>query len=170
MSFNKLLFTVICASALAACGGGDDTPSSTLVATADVADKYVGTWVMCVPTDVSSSYKITLTASKVNATSISYTYGETVHSNTTCASTGTADYSEAGTIAYKGTTTIGSDVVDKGEGTITSDNDKSTTEPRVEKDISLVSGNQLYFGDDSAPLDADGYPTAIFKTMGFTKQ
>lgn len=170
-SYKLLLTTVLFSSILAACGGGgDDTSSTPAPGSSDVTDKYVGTWVMCVPTGSTSSYKITLKGSKVSATSISYTYGETVHSNNTCSGTGTPDYTEAGTIAYKGTKTIGSDVVDKGEGTITFDNDSSTTEPRVEKDISLVSGNTIYTGDDSSGVDTDGYPNALFKTLGFTKQ
>lgn len=170
MLSNKLLLTILFSSVLAACGGGDDTSSSTPVVTTDVADKYVGTWVMCVPSGSSSSYKITLTGSKITATAISYTYSETVHGNSTCSGTGTPDYSEAGTIVYQGTKTIGSDVVDKGEGTITSDSDNTTTEPRIEKDISLVSGTTLFFGDDDPGLDPDGYPNALFKTLGFTKQ
>ncbi len=168
MLSNKLLLTILCSCVLAACGGGDDTSSGTPVVTADVADKYVGTWAMCVPSG-SSSYKITLTGSKLTAISISYTYSETIHGNGTCSGAGTPDYSEAGSILYQGTKTIGSDVVDKGEGTVSFENGVPIT-PRVEKDISLVSGTTLFFGDEDAGLDPDGYPNALFKTLGFRKQ
>ena len=159
----------MCSSVLAACGGGDDTSSSTPVVTTDVADKYVGTWVGC-GAEGADSGRVVLTASKTSATSISYTVTTTLHTgSTTCGGVGTPNYNERGTIVYRGTKVIGSDTVDLGEGTVTFDNDPSDSEPRVEKDISLVSGNTIYFGDDTA-LDVNGYPTAIDRTFFVTKQ
>lgn len=172
MRFNKVLFAVVCSTALAACGGGDsDTPDSSTPATADVADKYVGTWSMCVQTGTTASSRIVITGTKTSATTINYTYNETAYAGSAaCAGSGTAGYSEQGNIAYRGTKVIGSDTVDLGEGTVTADSDPSDTEPRVEKDISLVVGNTIYFGDDDAALDASGYPNALYKTRGFIKQ
>lgn len=171
MSIKTILFTVICSSALAACGGGGDSGTAATPTTTDVADKYVGTWAMCVASGASTSSRIVLVGTKTSATSISYTYNETEYSaSTACTGSSAAGYSEQGNIVYRGSKVIGSDTVDLGEGTVTANNDPSDTEPRVEKDISLVSGNTVYFGDDNAALDTDGYPTALFKTMGFNKQ
>lgn len=165
---------VLATAVLVACGGGGDdsgSSSSDSSGLADVADKYVGTWVMCVAGYPSSadSTKVTMVGTKTAATSISYTYNESEHlGSTACAGTGTPGYSELGSIEYTGSKTVGTDVVDMGEATITSDNDSSTSEPRIEKDISLVSGTTLYYGDDS--VGADGYPTALFTLLSFTKQ
>jgi len=194
---RTLLATLLASSVIAGCGGGGDETAASVVTTTPtasvetpsqtvsgsggdstaaeasapgVADKYVGTWVMCV-TVANISYKITMIGTKVSATSINYTYSQAQHSNSNCAGTGTNDYTEAGSIVYQGTKTIGTDEADKGEATITADSDNLTVEPRTEKDVSLVSGNMLYHGDKSASgLDSEGYPNALFRRNGFTKQ
>jgi hypothetical protein len=145
-------------------------PTTVTTVTGDVADKYVGTWSKCTALGAASSFKVTIIATRTSATSIAYTYTDLDFATVNCTGASTPFYSEEGTVAYKGTKTIGADTVDMGEGTITKDSDATTTEPRTEKDISLVLGNTLYFGDDNAALGADGYPTAIFKAFGLTKQ
>jgi hypothetical protein len=163
----KFFSVIILSASLAACGGGSDAPAAP--ATADVADKYVGTWSKCTGITPTTSFKVTVVATKTSATSIAYTYTDLDFATVNCSGASTPSYSEEGTVAYKGTKTIGADTVDMGEGTITKDSEPTSTEPRVEKDISLVAGNALYFGDD-ATLGADGYPTAIFKAFGLIKQ
>ena len=163
MRITPFLLTVLCSSVLVACGGGgDDAPA------ADVADKYVGTLTSC-ESEGANSGKFSVVNTKTSATTVRYAITITVHmGSTTCSGSGMTVYTEEGNVTYKGTKVIGSDTVDLGEGTVTADNEQTTTEPRTEKDISLISGNRIYFGDDS--VGADGYPNAIDREFFLTKQ
>lgn len=174
MKFHQIFSAIAMLSMLAACGGGDVAASDPSVsggvaAPADVADKYVGTWTFCGQQSPSTSYLATLVGTKLAADSINYNYSETEYVTADCTGQGSISYTESGRVAYQGTKTIGTTVVDKGEGTVTADSDQNTTEPRVEKDISLLSGTTLYFGDSSS-LDTEGYPNAILRQAAFTKR
>lgn len=174
MKFHQILSSIAMLGMLAACGGGDVSATDPSGAgggatPGDVADKYVGTWTFCAQQSPTSSYLVTLVGAKLTADSISYNYSETEHVTGDCTGQGRISYTESGRVAYQGTKTIGTTVVDKGEGTVTTDSEQNTSEPRVEKDISLLSGTTLYFGDSSS-LDAEGYPNAILRQAAFTKR
>lgn len=187
MRLDRLLLTVICSSVLIACGGGGDEPpaavsgadapagatpaeSSTPVTGADAADKYVGIWATCIPVQQNSIHW-TVENRKTSATSVDYDLNISVHVGSSSCE-GPANpantYSEQGSVVYQGTKIVGGDTVDKGEGHVTSNSDNDP--PSIEKNISLVSGNTMFFGDDTSLPDADGYPTAIDRSFFLTKQ
>ena len=162
---------------LAACGGGgDSTPATAVsgttptppVATTDVADKYIGTWTVCVagtaPSPGSSSRE-TLIFTKASATSIAYAFTQTNHTGTVCTSTPTSRFEDTGTSTFVGTKTVGSMVVDTAK-------DVSSAQPTVEaKGIYAIAvTGQLRVGDDNSAKDANGYPTALDTQYIYAKQ
>jgi hypothetical protein len=164
MKFSKVVFLTVATATLVACGGGGG--SSSPAATADVVDKYVGTWVACVASG-ASSIKETNIEVKANTTTLSYTFIQESFSNTTCSGVANAGtYTETGTINFVGTKTVGADTVDKVVGTIITPAASASTA----KSISLVSGNTLRIGTDSSPDDAEGFPTALDTVYVYIKQ
>jgi hypothetical protein len=154
----KLFSAVIAIVALSACGGGSDAPPP------DVADKYAGTWVACDPHNsiATGSVGTTIKLGKLTATSMSYEFGQTIYvSSTNCSGTGTAGYSEAGGVAYNGTTTASSELVDKDDVSVTTVRGVAQTAPVASKDVSLVVGNKMHLGYFYGARDAQGYPTLL---------
>jgi hypothetical protein len=167
MKFYKLSLLSLVAATLVACGGGGDS------APAANADKYVGSWAICVPTTSTTngvlSGRATYVFAKTTETALSVSLDYTFYGTTNCAgsasttSTGVA----TGTVNLNGTKTVGTDTVDRLNFALTSKVDAELNGPF--KDIGLISGNTLKFGASSA-ADAEGYPTAIDSTGVFTKQ
>lgn len=154
------ILALLASASLAACGGGGGDP--------DVADKYVGTWTnSCSVSGANSSYNGLLVYTKTGATSTRFTFNINFYSTSTnCTGNFSADIVQ-GTDAYRGTKTIGGDVVDLIETTI---NKADGSPDGSYKDIGLVAGNRLYFGDSTKPVDPNGYPTTLDRTFLLTKQ
>lgn len=156
----RLFSAASAAMLIAACGGGggDGTTATT---TADPTDKYAGTWVSCIPSSTNAtSIRVDFTATKIDAIHMSITTRDTIFANTSCtAPPVTPSFvidALSGTAVIDGQATVQSKVVDK--FTLTSNL------PSVSpiKDIALVNGNQLQFGDAAAsPTDVQGYPTTL---------
>ena len=166
-------FTIYAATSVAlltllvACGGGgSSTPAQTPVV-ADVTDKYVGTWTVCVPNAPAASVGATkevINWKKTSATVATYDFTQTSYANTTCAGTPTSTNTSTGTDTFVGTKLIGSTSVDKISVI------DSTAPTTTLKGISTVVGNLLKTGDGNSPLDAEGYPTALDTVYIYTKQ
>lgn len=180
MKLSTLFSLVAITATLAACGGGGDsapalgTPAPAPAGTpgpapagapagpatsntADVVDKYVGTWISCVPDAVGTrSNKNTTVITKSSATSMVLNYKFENFTNATCSGTATGTPMTArDRNDFIGTKTIGADTVDKFEQT-----DLLNSLP-VYKQILLIKGNKFIFGAGFAAKDADGYPVAL---------
>jgi len=153
---------------VAACGGGGGGGGSSLTAS-DPTDKYVGTWTNClvvpVPSGPTVSALTSFTATKIDATHGSFTTTVTVFATTNCTVLMLSDPVLVPELSGKGT-------IDS-VGTGPSGSDKITFTPSTLpsfKDIALVTGGQLQFGDAGSAKDAQGYPTALDSSFILTKQ
>jgi hypothetical protein len=157
----KVVVALLSLASLVGCGGGGDDP--------DVADKYAGTWMTCIPhASNTSSSKFQIVNTKAGATSTRFTYTIDFYNSTpNCTGRFLTESSSQGIDNYLGTKSIGADVVDLIETTI---NKPDGSRERSYKDIGLVSGNKLYYGDFAKPNDAGGYPTSLDKEFYLTKQ
>jgi hypothetical protein len=171
MKLSTLFSLVAMTATLAACGGGGDAPAVTQpaggpaagspasppVTNPDVVDKYVGTWISCVPNAAgTSSNKDTTVITKSSATSMILDYKFEDFTNATCSGTATGTPMTArDKNDFKGTKAIGADTVDKFEQT-----DLLNSLP-IYKQILLIKGNKFIFGAGFAAKDADGYPVAL---------
>lgn len=153
---------------VAACGGGGGGGPSALTSFEPV-DKYVGTWTNCLvvtfPGSPTVSALTSFTATKIDATHGTFTTTVTVFATTDCTVLMLSDpvpvpeLSGSGSIDSVGTGPSGSDKI-----TIT-----PSTLPSF-KDLALVTGGQLQFGDAGSAKDAQGYPTALDSSFILTKQ
>ena len=166
MKLSTLFSLVAMTATLAACGGGGSAAPTPVVA-ADVVDKYVGTWLACVPNASGArSYKDVVVITKSSATSLIADGKYEDFANASCSGTPTsAPMISKDREDFKGTKTIGADTVDKFEET-----DLLVSSPAY-KQIILISGNKLILGAGFAAKDADGYPVALDPaTYAYTKQ
>lgn len=153
---------------IAACGGGGGGGTTVASTTAaDPIDKYLGNWATGCIIDAAtgtSGLVVFTTTNKTSATQASFTTTVTGFANANCTAPPTATVSVAATGVIDGPTTVPSPGVDK----------ITTTVPGAapEKDIALLNGNQLQFGNSelTAPKDAQGYPTTLDTTAIFIKQ
>ena len=166
MKFNYFALLAVTTAALTACGGGGGSsePAQQPVVAADAVDKYVGTWVACVPSAFGTSIKEALVYVKVNAISANVTFTQTSHAGTTCAGNATnTAFTTTSVATLAGTKTIGTSVADKV-------NIKAVSPAGAdEKDISIIEGNTLKLGDDTM-IDTDGFPKAFDSLYIYTKQ
>lgn len=171
---NFKLLVIACAAAmLTACGGGgDDTTSAGVDASVDVAAKYAGTWSLCYSAPQSTaSTKVDFVLQRVDNLTINYSWIETnFTASTRCTGASTPDYNESGTMVFAGTKTASGRTVDRADVTITASSDGSINTPSSEKDIGYVEGNTLLLGDENSTLDANGYPSALYTDVAFTRQ
>ena len=159
------------ATMLAACGGGGgggDADATSATATAgteaagattsastDIASRYAGTWGGCFATGPASSRRETLVITQQGADTASFSFAEVNYAALDCAGTAGATSTDAGTIAFSGTKTMGADTVDKGI---------VTQADGAQKQVFLATATTLSFGrepGDGGTLDADGYPTTL---------
>jgi hypothetical protein len=159
MKLSTLFSLVAMTATLAACGGGGGSTAANPnpPVTADVVDKYVGTWVACYPNAAGTrSSKDTIVITKSSATSMVVDAKGDDFANASCTGTpaGTP-FTSKDRDDFKGTKIIGTDTVDKFEET-----DLQGTVP-VYKQIYLIKGNKLIYGAGFAAKDADGYPVAL---------
>ena len=150
---------------VAACGGGGGGSSLT---TSEPTDKYVGTWTNCLVTVVNGitvSALTSFTATKTDATHGSFTTTVTVFAITSCTGLKLADPVPVPELS-------GNVAIDS-PGSGPSGSDKITITPSTLpsfKELALVTGNQLQFGDAGSAKDAQGYPTALDTSFILTKQ
>jgi hypothetical protein len=162
MKFASFLSSLLASAALVACGGGGSSTPSTAIPSGDVADKYIGTWAVCVPDLVMqpAASKFIFTFTKTSATSVSFLLKQETHNNSSCAGAAPST-NTTGTFKFAGTKAVGADVADK--------IDVVTTIPAGGgKDLGFVSGNTMKLGDESS--DANGYPNALDTVNVFVKQ
>lgn len=149
---------------IAACGGGGGGGA---IAPDSTTDKYIGIWNACVVSG-TESILLFLRFAKIDAKRATFFSTATLHANANCTSPQSILASTEGTGVIDGTTTVQSTVVDK--ITITDSTGPLTGIPF--KDIALVNGNQLQFGNsaDTDPKDPDGYPTTLNTIVIFIRQ
>lgn len=170
------LLTVACAAVmLAACGGGSDDDTSTTPdasASADVAAEYAGTWSLCYSAPESSvSTKVDFSVERVDNITVNYRWIETSFTaSTNCTGASVPDYNESGTMVFAGTKTASGRTVDRANVTITVSSDDAIRTPQAKKDIGYVNGNTLWLGDENSTLDQNGYPSALYLDVAFTKR
>ncbi|ABE45808.1 hypothetical protein [Polaromonas sp. JS666] len=151
---------------VAACGGGDGGTAALI--SSEPIDKYVGNWTNCQATVVSGvnvSALTSFTATKTDATRGSFTTTVTVFAITSCTGLKLADPVPVPQLS-------GNVAIDS-VGTGPSGSDKITITPSTLpsfKDLALVTGGQLQFGDAGSAKDAQGYPTALDSSFILTKQ
>jgi hypothetical protein len=185
--------------ALAACGGGGDSGGSGTSTTAsDPVDKYLGvfvtncfadSWITDASTGATLFEKVTVASqSKASATKALYQFKHEIYNTNSCSGSPRATLSESGTnnwINVDGSATVAQGTADK----VSSSEDNKM--PGISgstvtvsgityngkylaaatgKDLYLLTGNDLYDGDFSKPLDAQGYPTALGATAVAKKQ
>ena len=161
----SLILGVFAVAMPAACGGGggsDEAPAQAV----EVADKYVGTWVACAPSQVTVTAKReTLAFSKSSATKLVYAITQESYANRACSgSPQSRDFPATGTFTFTGTKVIDSRTVDKLiDAGLTPVADAG-------KDINLFSGTTLTFGKFDLALDTEGYLTALDTTCLYNKQ
>ena len=167
------------AAMLAACGGGSDADPASATAAASTetttatstttttetatAAKYAGTWSGCFTTGAATSRQETLVITQLTADTASFAFTEVNYGALACAGTAGATSTDAGTVAFSGTKTIGTDTVDKGI---------VTQADGTQKQVFLATATTLSFGrqpDDGGTPDADGYPTT-FDGNALTRQ
>jgi len=180
-------------------GGGEDSGASTATALSSVAaaDKYVGSWLSdCQDSPVEldtaagvalkETYRLTFTKTADNQ--LTYAYVNDIYPSAGCTGTPLASNTinvPTNTFTIDGTAVVGADVVDKvtvhrgNVGGIAAGGHlvvKHLVYPgdyftivKTYKDITLIDGTHLYFGDDKN-LDAQGYPKAVDKSVKFVKQ
>jgi hypothetical protein len=151
---------------VAACGGGDGGTAALI--SSEPIDKYVGNWTNCRATVVSGvnvSALTNFTATKIDATHGSFTTTVTVFAITSC--TG---------LKLSGPTPVpqlsGGVAIDS-QGSGPSGSDRITITPSSLpsfKDLALVTGSQLQFGDVGSAKDALGYPTALDSSFILTRE
>jgi hypothetical protein len=167
MKFSKVVFLTVATATLVACGGGGGGSSSP-VATTDVVDKYVGTWVVCVARSApnTGANKESVTYTKTGPSAVSFAFKQESFASADCTGTPTATpFSQSGTAVLKGTKVVGADTVDKFEETITS------VPTSLNKEIAFISGNALKLSDTSSTnFDADGYPTVLDNVYVYIKE
>ena len=152
---------------VAACGGGGGGDPTALT-TFEPVDTYVGTWTNCLVTVVSGvtvSALTSFTATKVDATHGAFTTTVTVFATNNCTVLMLSDPVPVPELSGKGS-------IDS-VGTGPSGSDKITFTPATLpsfKDLALVTGGQLQFGDAGSAKDAQGYPTALDSSFILTKQ
>lgn len=150
---------------VAACGGGGGGSSLT---PSEPTDKYVGTWTNCLVTVVNGitvSALTSFTATKTDATHGSFTTTVTVFATSNCAVLKLSDPVPVPELS-------GNVAIDS-VGTGPSGSDKITITPSSLpsfKNLALVTGSQLQFGDPDSAKDAQGYPTALDTKLILTKQ
>lgn len=182
----------LCATLLSACGGGgsDSQP--------DPADKYLGTLVAnCDFANASDAatnatlYRVDTLGSpaKVSATKVQYTTTVALYDKMDCSGTARTTLTLSGPDNYvnvDGTATIGDKTVDKltisvpayfpgVSGTSVVINGIRYTQsytsqtPTTQKNIAYGGAdNKVSLGDFNKPLDANGYPTALWTTPYIT--
>ncbi len=151
---------------VAACGGGDGGTAALI--SSEPIDKYVGNWTNCRATvvgGVNVSALTNFTAAKIDATHGSFTTTVSIFATTSC-----------DVVKLSGPTPVpllsGNVAIDS-VGTGPSGSDKITITPSTLpsfKDLALVTGSQLQFGDAGSAKDAQGYPTALDSSFILTKQ
>ena len=157
-----LIFGVLAIATLTACGGGgsEEAPA---IAVVEIADKYIGTWVAC-SSSPSTSVRETFIFSKASATKVSYTFTQVGFDNTACSGLPpSSPFSATGTFTFAGTKVIDGKTVDK------INDEFFAPVARTEKGVGFISGTTLTLGSD-APLDAEGYPTALDTAYIYNKQ
>lgn len=157
------------ATMLTACGGGGDGNPASTTAQASSAEasttttttmtttaaKYAGTWGGCFATGAATSRQETLVIVQQGSDSASFSFTEVNYDALACAGAAGTTSTDAGTIAFSGSMTIGADTVDKGIVTQTNG---------VQKQVFLATETTLTFGrqpGDGGAVDADGYPTTF---------
>jgi hypothetical protein len=175
----SMISAVSALALLASCGGGGDgstapsttattaptttTSTSTSTSTsADVADKYVGTWVGCSAAG-SGSQQETDVISKQNATTIGATVSNVSFAAPGCSGPAGTTKNQIGTAVFVGTKTIGTSTVDEVI---------FTSGANVQKNVVLATATTLTFGvqaQSGGTVDADGYPTTL-DSGSLTKQ
>ena len=183
LTFRAL--SVLAAVLMTACGGGNDGPAAetsatttttlattetvattttTTVTATSFADKYVGTWSQGCggfgPGGIGSD-KGSFTVTKTSDTTLSFSFTDTTYASNNCSGTPTKTESGTGAVTFRGTTTIGTDTVDKVD--IVQGNGP------INKELLAIKNGQLFSSRDNAPKDSEGYPTALDST-GATKQ
>ena len=151
---------------VAACGGGDGGTAALI--SSEPIDKYVGNWTNCQATVVSGvnvSALTNFTAAKIDATHGSFTTTVSIFATTDCV-----------VVKLSGPTAVpqlsGNVAIDS-PGSGPSGSDKITITPSTLpsfKDLALVTGSQLQFGDAGSAKDAQGYPTALDSSFILIKQ
>ena len=151
---------------VAACGGGGGGSS---LPPSEPVDKYVGTWTNClvvtIPGSPTVSALTSFTATKVDATHGSFTTTVTIFATSNCAVLKLSDPVPVPELS-------GNVAIDS-VGTGPSGSDKITITPPTLpsfKEIALVTGSQLQFGDPDSAKDAQGYPTALDSKLILTRQ
>lgn len=163
--FRTLLISAT-AALLVACGGGGDSGfgGTTTITTASTADKYVGTWVLCVATGGGSTSQ-TITFSKTGGAALAYTFAFRAHLSSDCSGTGALVAEGTGTVALTGTKGVGTETVDKW---IVTENGLS------EKLLAVIRNSRLFFSLDRTEPgfteDAEGYPNTLDESSSLGKQ
>lgn len=154
---------------VAGCGGGGGGGGNKPVPTADVVDKYIGSWLApCDATGANTSETDLLTLTKTSATTVSFTDTRTTYATNNCTGAGTTQPKETGTATWVGTktTTDKGQTVDKIDISI---NGVAQTEHQI---VTIGSDGKFYSGldpSDGGTVDANGYPNTLQAT-GSTKQ
>lgn len=156
MSRLARLVSAACAAVLiAACGGGGGA------ALVDAIDTYLGTWTTACLIDAGTgrSERLVFTAVKTGVNQASFATTATAFPNASCTPPADIASSVVETGVIDGPATVPFPGVDR----------LTFTVPGLApaKDIAFVNGNQLQFGDDLSPLDAQGYPTALDTSTTF---
>jgi len=163
--FRTMLISAT-AALLVACGGGggDSGGGTTTLTSASTVDKYVGTWVVCVPTGGGSTSQ-TLTFSKTGGAALAYTFAFRAHLSSDCSGTGALISEGTGSVVLTGTKSVGAEVVDKW---IVTENGLS------EKLLAVIRNSRLIFSvDRTVPgftEDAEGYPNTLDESSSLAKQ
>ncbi len=165
MKFATFLSSVLASAALVACGGGGSgTPAAT--ATADTADKYVGTWTLCNPISPNDprSAKDTVTFTKTSAATGSFVGHYDYYIGKNCAGTPSELNTITGTFSIVGTNVIDAKTVDL--------INLSVSAPVVQnqKSLAYINANTLLFGTYASPVDENGYPTTLSTRTPYIKQ
>lgn len=152
---------------VAACGGGGDGGTAALISS-EPMDKYVGNWTNCRATvvgGVNVSALTNFTATKIDATHGSFTTTVSIFATNSC-----------DVVKLSGPTPVpqlsGSVAIDS-PGSGPSGSDRITITPSTLpsfKDLALVTGSQLQFGDVGSAKDALGYPTALDSSFILTRE
>ena len=152
---------------IGACGGGGGG-GMTALTPADPSDKFIGSWATCIAFVVNGidlSALTVFTAAKIDATHGSFATTATPFANAGCAPPAAG----APVPVPELTGTVAIDSAASGPFGA----DRITITPSAApsfKDIALVNGNQLQFGDELSPPDAQGYPSTLDTLAIFIRQ
>jgi len=154
--FRNILMAASAALLVACGGGGGSGFSGTTTLTSDsTVDRYVGTWVLCVPAAGGSTSQ-TLTFSKTGGAALTYTFTFRAHLSSDCSGSGATVSEGTGSVVLTGTKGVGTETVDKW---IVTENGIA------EKLLATIRNNRLFFSLDRTQPgfteDAEGYPNAI---------